>query len=221
MCILIGGGGSLLLLLLLLLRLFLPRGGGGAIIMVVVAVASFWDTTFSSSSCGGGAATLSTFRFLVFFSITYGRYAREREINVYTEWWYVTCVWESTWVNNYNNNHHHIARVLPVANQNVVTRNTHDRTRGWHDAFLCDICFGLARVINVCNRIYYIFYIYIYTHTYMLQVAVSIDALQFAALGMVGVVVTVSGTYWLMDRLKIFIWHETDATSENWQSFSI
>ena len=56
---------------------------------------------------------------------------------------------------------------LVLANQNVVTRNTHDRTRGWHDAFLCDICFGLARVINVCNRIYYIFYIYIYTHTYI------------------------------------------------------
>lgn len=88
---------------------------------------------------------------------------REREINVYTEWWYVTCVWESESTTTITTT----TISLVLANQNVVTRNTHDRTRGWHDAFLCDICFGLARVINVCNRIYYIFYIYIYTHTYI------------------------------------------------------
>ena len=41
---------------------------------------------------------------------------------------------------------------------------------------------------------YIISFIYIYTHTHI-YVAVSIDALQFAALGMIGVVVTVSGTY--------------------------
>ena len=39
---------------------------------------------------------------------------------------------------------------------------------------------------------YIISFIYIYTHTH---IYVAIDALQFAALGMIGVVVTVSGTY--------------------------